>query len=364
MTKPTTTTASPSTESAVAAAAPAPAAPAAATERRSSHNAHPTLPLLLPILLSLPTTAAALPAPSSSSSSSTTTNATTDAPPLVRPSPPLALNLAIGLTSLLLVAAYHAWLARRVARAPATTVFGLNANARRAWVASIMLKKQDILAVQSLRNWVMAATALASTAIVIIFGIVAFIASLATHADTTDPANPLSSDFGFVLDALFGYKVLAVLAVYMVSFACFVNAIRFYNHVGLVINISATHAQLATLTPQIPSRLPLAPSTVAAILNRGAFFYTCGQRGFYLSFPLIAYLWGPWPLAVATALLLAALRVLDFEVSEAEFEGGAGSGEREVRDEEARRARVRSAVGGGAEAAGEDAVKLSGAAVV
>ncbi|KAJ1564250.1 hypothetical protein HK405_015404 [Cladochytrium tenue] len=146
------------------------------------------------------------------------------------------IDVAVPVVAASLVFGYHAWFALRVAANPAATVYGLNANARRAWVASVMLKKQDILAVQSLRNWVMAASALASVAIAIVFGFVAFVANVATHAETTAEDNPLHSDFGFILDDLFIYKVLVILSVNFAAFFCFLNAIRFYNHVALVIN--------------------------------------------------------------------------------------------------------------------------------
>ncbi|KAJ1538854.1 hypothetical protein HK405_013417, partial [Cladochytrium tenue] len=86
---------------------------------------------------------------------------------------------------------------------------------------------------------------------------------------------------------------------------------------------SASHEQLAAFDHRIPARLPLSPRTVASMLNRGAFFSTLGIRAFYVSFPCIAYLWGPWPMLATSAFLVVLLFVVDLHVSPDEFDGGA-----------------------------------------
>ncbi|KAI9313668.1 hypothetical protein DFJ73DRAFT_804341 [Zopfochytrium polystomum] len=245
-----------------------------------------------------------------------------------------AVNAGAGLASAAALLAYHAWLAHTIVTRPSATVYGLNATARRAWVASVMIKKQDIVAIQSLRNWIMGATALASTSVVIIFGFVAFVATIATHTDAisssdSTPPTPLGKDFGFVLDAAFGYKVLGILVVYMAAFFAFVNAVRFFNHACLVINITVTPDELSHLTPslRIPAKLPLSPVVVASMVNRGAFYYHLGMRAYYLSFPVIAYLWGPWALLGASLVLCVVLHQIDLQVSYEMFESGAAHGD-------------------------------------
>ena len=66
---------------------------------------------------------------------------------------------------------YHLHLVYRVRHKPQTTTVGLTNQVRCKWVKSVMADRRDILAVQTLRNQMMAATFLASTAILISLGL-------------------------------------------------------------------------------------------------------------------------------------------------------------------------------------------------
>ncbi|KAJ3080385.1 hypothetical protein HDU99_008527 [Rhizoclosmatium hyalinum] len=295
-----------------------------------------------------------------------------------------ATNVALAAISVVLVVVYHVWLVSVVRSAPHKTVYGVNGLSRKAWVATIMRgKNKDILAVQSLRNLIMASSILGSTCVVIIFGFIAFLATVVSHPETTDSkGNPLGSQFGFVLDDLFGPKVMTLLVVFCVAFFCFAQSMRFYNHVGLVINIqmsaeeleeafhlspsesstddcdhhdepsgpvdlvrTESHASMKLEFPNKRSRSPERGSImtrlnhrgrlsesqrrqrhlnvhalaaniefVARMLNRGSMYYTFGMRGYYISFPVMAYLWGPWALFGTTILLIVILRAVDFNL--------------------------------------------------
>ncbi|KAJ3027856.1 UNVERIFIED_CONTAM: hypothetical protein HDU68_002945 [Siphonaria sp. JEL0065] len=296
-------------------------------------------------------------------------------------------NIAVGASCVLLLVLYHVWLVLVVRHSPEKTVYGLSAHSRKAWVACIMRDhKKDILAVQSLRNLIMASSILASTCVAIIFGFIAFLATVVSHPESTDSnGNPLGSQFGFALDALFGPKVMLLLVVFC--------SMRFYNHVGLVININLSAEELdeclhlnhddshnqsdqnldstidvsTTLsngysvegstsalnrgrearrisgnlvnrsstplylaTKSSPERAPSATSRAATERNSNekldkrksrhltlhnlAMFYTLGMRGYYISFPIMAYLWGPSALLATTILLIAILRIVDFNL--------------------------------------------------
>ncbi|KAI9346259.1 hypothetical protein BDR26DRAFT_916677 [Obelidium mucronatum] len=331
-------------------------------------------------------------------------------------------NIAVCCVSALLLASYHSWLVWMIKNCTEQTVYGLSAHSRRAWVAAIMKgSNKDILAVQSLRNLIMASSILASTCVAIIFGFIAFLATVVSHPETVDTTgNPMGSQFGFVLDKLFGPKVMMLLIVFCVAFFCFAQSMRFYNHVGMVININLSAQELEeclnlgqndnalptteqepekerNLTVEHPiqidtdanrnaldmdsvsiretnttntttnnnnharailsrnqsseSILSLRRNTatsgsrrrqgsvprhqqqqdmrdrqlkvhalasriefVARMLNRGSMFYTLGMRGYYISFPVMAYLWGPWALLGTTVLLVGILRVVDFNL--------------------------------------------------
>src|SRR5208283_3399673 len=70
---------------------------------------------------------------------------------------------------------YHAFWFYHVRRAPLQTYRGVTRHLRRVWVESVISEKRDILAVQTLRNWIMASSFLASTAMIIGLGLMSFL---------------------------------------------------------------------------------------------------------------------------------------------------------------------------------------------
>nr|GEU56981.1 ribonuclease H-like domain-containing protein [Tanacetum cinerariifolium] len=94
---------------------------------------------------------------------------------------------------------YHIWLVYTVLKHPTRTVIGLNAQSRYQWVFSMMADplKNGVLAVQTIRNNIMASTLLATTAITLssiisVFSIryyahVSFLATVPTFIDRGEP---------------------------------------------------------------------------------------------------------------------------------------------------------------------------------
>ncbi|MEI7995237.1 MAG: DUF599 family protein, partial [Methylococcaceae bacterium] len=75
------------------------------------------------------------------------------------------------IVSVLLILAYYLYLGRRTRRTPDSSVHRLNARVRERWVDMIMTHdNMAILAIQTLRNSVMAANFMASTSILLIIG--------------------------------------------------------------------------------------------------------------------------------------------------------------------------------------------------
>ena len=68
---------------------------------------------------------------------------------------------------------------------------GITNHLRAHWVESIMEDRRDILAVQTLRNWTMAASFLASTGILICLGLLSVAASPEKMAEITPSLNEL-----------------------------------------------------------------------------------------------------------------------------------------------------------------------------
>lgn len=202
------------------------------------------------------------------------------------------------LLSFLLLVIYHIHLIYRVRHAPLTTAIGLNIQTRHAWVETIMQDRLDILAVQTLRNWSMAASFLATTAILICLGVLnaAFISS--NSSGGLRVISGLSHENG----GLWLIKLLLLIIVFFFAFFNFTLAIRSYNRVGFMINIP-------------PARDPLiTPEFVTRVLGRGMNHYSLGMRGYYLSVPLVLWLFGPYWLVAGTAVLLFVMYKIDYSL--------------------------------------------------
>jgi uncharacterized membrane protein len=210
-----------------------------------------------------------------------------DIPEQMDISQPVLVEAVLSSTSFAILLGYHALHFAKLRRWPRTTSTGLNAHARRLWVEHIMHDKADILAVQTMRNWTMAATFLASTAIVLGLGFLNF-------ALTSQGLNELSLTFnrvGVTDHALAIAKALAVASTFLFAFVQFMLAVRFYNHAAFLINV-----------PQSPE-CQITPAVVSDTINRGARHYSIGMRAYYVAIPTFLWLLGPIWLFLATILM-------------------------------------------------------------
>ncbi|KAL1539816.1 hypothetical protein AAHA92_24252 [Salvia divinorum] len=179
---------------------------------------------------------------------------------------------------LLVMLSYHLWLLRQVLRRPSTTVIGINAAIRRAWVGAMMADtaKNGILAVQTLRNNIMASTVLASTAIML-SSIIAVL---------------MSSSGGE-----FSAKFLSILVCFLAAFMLNVQSIRYYSHASMLINVPAGDLKTAEY--------------VCRTVNKGSYFWSVGLHSFYVSFPLFLWIFGAVPMFVSSLALVFLLYFLD-----------------------------------------------------
>lgn len=195
------------------------------------------------------------------------------------------------LGSTLLLILYHLHLRGKVRKDPNYTVQAINRSARRMWVETLMgLGKPDVIAVQTLRNSTMAATFLASTAVLLIMGV------LTLSSQSPNSAWHVLNSAATVHPGLWLVKLLLLLVNLFVAFFSFSMSIRAYNHVGFLINVP--------LKLEHPS---LTPRHVTAHLNRAGKFYSIGMRTYYYCVPLVFWLFGPYLMLLATAGLLPLL---------------------------------------------------------
>jgi len=174
------------------------------------------------------------------------------------------------------------------------TSIGLTNRLRREWVETVMKGKQDILAVQTLRNWVMASSFLASAAILIGLGILNATFRTDKIAECTQALNLLGS----TSKALWLIKLLVLVVDFFFAFFNFALSIRYYNHASFTINVPPSDDPIVTY------------DAVAGIISHANTHYTLGMRGYYLAVPFTLWLFGPsWMLMGAVAIVMILYRL-------------------------------------------------------
>jgi uncharacterized membrane protein len=214
-----------------------------------------------------------------------------------------------------------------------------------AWILRQDNEKKNLLAVQSLRNTIMGSTLMASTAILM--------SSTTGVFMTSTYFNSMSKPMlGGANDTLTSVKYMSLLFCFLFAFLCFMQSVRYLNHVNYLINVplhiepfssssssnSATnlynhrplhsqqqqqqqvvqHGQVQPVENLLQQRPELQKTMhlitydyVADVLTTACNFYTFGTRGFYIAFPLILWLFGPVPALVCCAALVPIMHFLD-----------------------------------------------------
>ncbi len=206
-------------------------------------------------------------------------------------------DLASFAVSFSLLSAYHLFIAYKTRKNPAYTVQAVNTIARTAWVENIMQNKGlEVLAVQTLRNSTMAATFLASTAILLIIGVL----TLSGQSDKMVGTWHALNIAGTIHADLWLSKLLFILLDLFIAFFSFTMSIRVFNHVGYMINV-----------PMERNFHMVSPAHVAIHLNRAGKFYSIGMRAYYFVVPLVFWLFGPHFMLLASILLIYVLYHVD-----------------------------------------------------
>lgn len=210
----------------------------------------------------------------------------------------LGFDITAFVISAALIVSYHAFLAVMVKRNPLYTAHRANIIARREWVEHVMADgSKDVMAVQTFRNSILAASFLGSTAVLLMMGTLTLISQSGTiggswHALSLSDAH--QPQFWIA-------KILMLLLTFMVAFFSFAMMLRLLNHVLFMVNIPSdrrTHPALQ-------------PDRVAERLNRAGFYYTVGMRAYYIAVPLVFWLFGPYFLLASSVVLVVVLYHLD-----------------------------------------------------
>ncbi|XP_060968269.1 uncharacterized protein LOC133035858 isoform X1 [Cannabis sativa] len=208
-----------------------------------------------------------------------------------------SLDFVLVPLGLFLMGAYHVWLFFIIHRHPRKTVIGLNAQSRHQWVFSMMSDplKNGVLAVQTIRNNIMASTLLATTAITLSSLIGVFVSS-------TSNSEKISTSvivYGNKSPTLSAIKYFSILLCFLVAFLCNVQSIRYYAHVSFLVTVPTWNDRKDSM------------EYVGRNLNRGSFFWSLRLRAFYFSFPLFLWIFGPIPMFVCSFIMVFILYFLD-----------------------------------------------------
>lgn len=201
---------------------------------------------------------------------------------------------------LLQLALYHVWLLFTILKHPTRTVIGLNAESRHQWVLSMMSDplKNGVLAVQTIRNNIMASTLLATVAITLSSLISVFVTSSLDSSNTTSEIF-----YGNKSRILSSIKYFSILLCFLVAFICNVQSIRYYAHVSFLITLPSSVDNVESV------------EYAARNLNRGSYSWSLGLRAFYLSFPLLLWIFGPIPFFLCCCFMSCVLYFLDTTTS-------------------------------------------------
>jgi uncharacterized membrane protein len=122
-------------------------------------------------------------------------------------------EIMLVVSAAVVIIAYHAHLYTKVRRDPLTTAVGITNHARQMWVKGVIRDRRDIMAVQTLRNQVMAATFLASTAILISLGLFSAAFRPGVFSDISHALNLL----GTKTETLWVFKLMLLGSLVLVS---------------------------------------------------------------------------------------------------------------------------------------------------
>ena len=198
-----------------------------------------------------------------------------------------------------LVAGYYLFLRRKAMVDPTYSIHAVNAIARKVWTENVMTNHGfELVAVQSMRNFIMVCIAMASTASVLIIGTL----TLSGQAHNITRSWHMLTLFGSHSAGLWIFKVLLLLVDFIVAFFSYAFAMRLATHVLFMFNV-----------PQSSQRKfeELGPVCVGNRLIRAGNFMAVGMRAFLFAVPMVFWLFGPLFLLFSTVGLVITLYRLD-----------------------------------------------------
>ncbi|KAG4125729.1 hypothetical protein ERO13_D10G114700v2 [Gossypium hirsutum] len=203
--------------------------------------------------------------------------------------------------SLFLTLGYHVYLWKSFKQKPSSTQIGLEKLRRNSWFQEIKQgdDKKGMLAVQSLRNTLMATILTATIAILV------NLALAALTSNTYNASHLLKAEiFGSHSKWVYSLKYGSVSVFLLVSFFCCSVAIGFLIDANFLINASSLDED--------DDQFSSDHSYTQTIFERGFGLALVGNRMLCVSFPMLLWMLGPLPVALSSGALLWGLYGLDF----------------------------------------------------
>jgi uncharacterized membrane protein len=174
-----------------------------------------------------------------------------------------------------------------------SNVHTFNAQIRKQWVYKIMGNDSlSIVAIQTLRNSVIAANFMASTSILLIMGAL----NLGDKTKQLQLLLPFNDIISVSSADTWQFKLGLLLLNFAFAFYCFSMATRFFNHVGYMISLPVDNNLI---------------KQTSAYLNKAGSYYSLGIRTFFFSIPIILWFFNPYFLMLGTLILIAWLAALN-----------------------------------------------------
>ena len=167
---------------------------------------------------------------------------------------------------------------------PLQTERGKLERYRKDWVANILQSRNSILAVQTIRNTLMATTWLAGSMLLVL----AFLLTQDVRGEDAEALDKL----GIVDHGFLSWKLNLLLVLFGFSFLMFLFALR---HLVLFNVLIGASPELITQVEGIE-----APEYLGQLINRAHARFSFGVRATSFSLPALAWLYSPWAFIVLT----------------------------------------------------------------
>mmetsp|Transcript_25772 Transcript_25772/g.84960 ORF Transcript_25772/g.84960 Transcript_25772/m.84960 type:complete len:250 (-) Transcript_25772:192-941(-) len=207
------------------------------------------------------------------------------------------------LTSFVLIFTYHAIHHRYIVKKPEHTVFGFGRVFRTIWVEKILSdNKHAILGVQSIRNEIFIGIFIAKSAFVAVTVIIA----AASSVDLSKRLEMLST-LDFLVPAgkssvvPSSVKISLVLILFGGVFLCSTQYLRLLRHMSLLVGCSSCEANKEEVVKM-----------VAKLYDRAAACSWWANRQMLVSFPAVAWAFGPTSCLLSTVIIVIFMVVVDW----------------------------------------------------